>query len=70
MKKCLSVLLAVVLLYCIVRAVPADASESPLAVIGAGSDFQYRTLTYDGVAYDTMHEANAGHHERRAAQAG
>ena len=59
MKKCLSVLLAVVLLYCIVRAVPADASESPLAVIGAGSDFQYHTLTYDGVTYDTMHEANA-----------
>lgn len=42
----------------------AASPEPPLAVVGAGSDFQYRTKTYGGVTYDTMHEANQALLER------
>ena len=44
----------------IVLATPSAATspEPPLAVVGAGSDFQYRTDTYNGIPYDTVHKAN------------
>lgn len=42
----------------------AEIPEPPLAVVGAGSDFQYRTTTYEGLTYDSMQAANQALLER------
>lgn len=66
MKKILSTMLVAVLLITIVlplfpgrSAAATPSSEEPLAVVGAGSDFQYLTREYNGVTYESVHAANA-----------
>ena len=65
MKRVLSTGLVAVLMMLVLTALPNGAvacvpsPEAPLAVVGAGSDFQYLVRDYNGVTYDDIHTANA-----------